>query len=397
MKTFFGGKRMIENRKISTLTFLGVIVSLAMSFVDTIWSLYIDSFVHSAFLVGLVSSLTTAIYFVSYFFVIPLVERKEKIKLYTFSLLIFALTYFLFSIFSSFALLILLCFVLSFFGSLMITSFGILVKDFSKNRNLAKNEGILYSLRNVAWVVGPLIAGFLLSSYGFKLVFFISALIFALGFLVVRSSRLRNKDIKKKVDKNLIRNFFDFFKNKNRVFAYLLSGGVSVWWSLIYVFIPVYIVERGLADLVVGYFLFAVALPLVFTEFYFSKLASKKGFRKLFKRGYLIVVFASLICFFVSNIYLMLLVLVLGSFGMGMLESTTEAYFFDILNEKQHLRFYGPFNTADSSLSLIARLSASAILFLFPFKYVFLLFGLFMLFYFILSFFIKERIESRMK
>jgi len=247
----------------------------------------------------------------------------------------------------------------------------------------------------MAWVLGPLIAGYLLSSFGFNLVFVFSAILICLALLVIRISRVKDVSTKKRADVNVWKNFLVFFKNKKRVFAYLLSGGVTVWWSLIYVFVPVYIVESGFSELLVGYFLFAVAVPLVFSEFYFSKVASKKGFKKLFRNGYFIIALSSLICFFVSNIYVLLLILVLGSVGMGMLESTTEAYFFDILGKNQHLRFYGPFNTADSSLSLIAKLGASAVLFLLPFQYLFLLFGLFMFFYFVLSFFIRDKIESR--
>ena len=80
---------------------------------------------------------------------------------------------------------------------------------------------------------------------------------------------------------------------------------------------------------------------------------------------------------------------------MAGLEATTEAYFFDILGKKQHLRFYGPFNTADSSLSLIAKLGASGVLFLLPFRYLFVFFACFMFGYFVLSFFMKDSIECR--
>ena len=395
MKNLFGGKRLLDNKKLYTITFVSVLTGLAASFIDTIWAIYIESFVHSAFLVGLISSLITAVSFVSYFFVIPLVEKKDKVKLYSISLIMFVLAYTLFSIFSDLILLIIICLPLAFFGSLKITSFGIVIKDFSKRKNLAKNEGFLYAVENVAWVLGPLIAGYILSSYGFSLVFFLSSLLFLFSFIILLFSKMKDSEVKKKVDGDILKNFLVFFKNKTRVFAYVLSGGVSVWWTLIYIFIPVYIIEQGFSELLVGYFLFAIAIPLVFTEYKFSILASKKGFKRLFRLGYFIVSVASIICFFISNIYFMLGILVLGSFGMAMLESTTEAYFFDILDRKQHLRFYGPFNTADSLLSLIAKLCASGVLFFFSFQHLFLLFGMFMFFCCILSFFIKDSIECR--
>lgn len=397
MKNLFGSKKILEDKKIYIITFVGLLTGLGISFIDTIWALYINSFVHSAFLVGLVSALITFISFISYFFVVPLVEKNDRVKLYSVSLLVAVLSYLLFSIFSSFILLILIIIPIAFFRSLRITSFGIIVKDYSGRKNLAKNEGFLYTIENIAWVVGPLIAGYLLNSYGFSLVFFITSIIILSSFFVVRFFKMRDSEIKKKIDGKLLRNFIAFFKNKNRVFAYLLSGGVSVWWSLIYIFIPVYIVENGFSVLIVGYFLFATQTPLILTEYRLSVLASKKGFKKLFRYGYFIVTIASLICFFVSNIYFLLGVLVLASFGMAMLEPTTESYFFDVLKGRQHLRFYGPFNTADTALSSIAKVSASALLFFLPFEYIFILFSLFMFFYFVLTFFIKDSIESRRK
>ncbi|MGD9276578.1 MAG: MFS transporter [Candidatus Pacearchaeota archaeon] len=395
MKNLFAGKRLLEDKKIYIITFVSVLTGLGVSFVDTVWALYIDSFVHSVFLVGLVSALITFISFISYFFVIPLVEKNDRVKLYLLSLIIYVLSFFLFSIFSSFILLILIVIPLAFFKSLRITSFGIIVKDYSKRKNLVKNEGFLYAVENIAWVIGPLIAGYLLSSYGFGFVFFITSLILLFSFFVVRFSKMKDSEIKKKLDGDMMKNFIDFFRNKNRVFAYLLSGGVSVWWSLIYIFVPVYIVEAGFSELLVGYFLFAIAVPLVLGEYYFSTLASRKGFKKIFRIGYFIVGVFSLVCFFIFNIYVLLLILVLASFGMAMLESTTEAYFFDVLGKKQHLRFYGPFNTADTLLGSIARLSSSALLFFLPFKFIFILFSGFMIFNFVLTFFIKDSIESR--
>ncbi len=395
MKFLFGSKSLMKNKKIFFISAISILTGLSASFIDTIWALYIESFVHSAFLVGLLSSLITAVSFISYFFVIPLVEKRDRVKLYSFSLIVSVLAYVLFSINSHLILFILIALPLTFFSSLRITSFGIIVKDFSKRKNLVKNEGILYSIENIAWVIGPLIAGYILSILGFSSVFLISAIILFSAFLIIRMSKMKDSEIKKKIDGSFTKNFFDFFKSKDRVFAYLLSGGVSVWWGLIYIFIPVYIIERGFSELLVGYFLFAIAIPLVLTEYYFSNLASRKGFKKIFRRGYFIVGIFSIACFFFSNIYIILGFLVLASFGMAMLESTTEAYFFDILKSNQHLHFYGPFNTADNSLSFISKIIASGVLFLLPFEFLFILFGCFMFFYSVLTFFIKDSIECR--
>jgi len=154
--------------------------------------------------------------------------------------------------------------------------------------------------------------------------------------------------------------------------------------------------RHGLGIKWVGYFLFAVAIPLVLCEYYFSKVAERNGFRKIFYQGYLLVTVLVFTCFFVSNIYWVLSLLVLASFGMAMLEPTTEAYFFDILKKKESLRYYGPYKTVQDVGNLLGKLLSVLLLVFLPFEYLFLLFGFFMLWMFSLSLRTKKVIEKDM-
>jgi len=87
----------------------------------------------------------------------------------------------------------------------------------------------------------------------------------------------------------------------------------------------------------------------------------------------------------------------LASVGLAMTESTTEAYFFDILKGKEELRFYGPYNTTTSANHLVAKLIPSLFLLVLPFKFVFLFFGLMMFGFFLLSYKIRDVVEDGKK
>lgn len=380
-------------KKFYFIGIIGLLTGLSSAFISTIWALYLHSFIESSSLIAVILAFLTTVTFVSYFLIIPIIEKYDKAKLYLLSLLVYVACYLVFSFFHNFYLFLILAFFISIFAALRVTCFGILVKDFSKRKDLVKNEGFYYALENIAWVLGPLIAGFILSKFDFSHVFFLSSLFLFFAFFVMQHSRLKDKRVSSRIDGNYLKNFLDFFRNKKRIFAYLLAGGVNVWWSLIYVFIPLYIIDKGLNEVWVGYFLFAVAVPLVFLEYKFSLSASTQGFRKLFQIGYFVVFVSVILCFWFSNIYLILLILFFASFGMAMLEPTTEAYFFDMVKDKEDLKFYGPFKTAGTSLSAISKLFAGFVLFIFPFKFVFLLYGLFMFGLFFLSFFIKDYFE----
>jgi len=100
--------------------------------------------------------------------------------------------------------------------------------------------------------------------------------------------RIKDLNIKKKPDFNITKNFFAFFKSKDRVISYILGGGVNLWWILIFLFMPLFILRQGLDDLWIGYFLFASMVPLVALTYLFAKKAGKIGFKRIFKIGFLI-------------------------------------------------------------------------------------------------------------
>lgn len=99
---------------------------------------------------------------------------------------------------------------------------------------------------------------------------------------------------------------------------------------------------------------------------------------------------------FLANIYAILVVLIVASIGVAMVEPVGEAYFFDILQtKKEELRFYSPYTTTVDVSHFIGRISATIVLFFLPFKFLFLLFALFMLILFLVSTKMKNIVEFR--
>lgn len=382
---------------IAKLSIVGLIVALSAAYIDTIWAIYLDSFLNSPALVGFLSAALTAISFFSYFFIIPIIEKNNKKKIYSWALFLFMIAYLLLALNKNFYLLLILAIAMTILHAFRITSFGLLIKDNSIDKKLSSNEGLIYTFSNIAWVVGPLIAGFIAAELGINWVFIFSASFVCFGLIFFKFSKIKNNAVKKKIDRDIRKNFIDFFKDKKRLLAYVLGGGVNAWWSFIYLFIPLMIIREGLGDMWVGYFLFGIAVPLILFEYKFSTWAGKKGFKKVFKIGYLIPSLIALICFFVPNIYLILLLLILASIGLAMIEPTTEAYFLDVLEDREKDRFYGPYNTAIDAGNFISKILASAILFFLPFKFIFLLMFVLMFIFFLLSFKIKNIIEARRK
>ena len=393
-------KRYFYSTPIAKLSVVSMIVALSSAMIDSVWAVYLDSFIHSEVGVGIISAALTLISLISYFIFIPLIQKSNKSKLFSNSLILFSSTYLLFALISDFFIFLFLAITVTLLYVLRMTSFGILVKDSSSEKELVKNEGLVYTFFNLAWVLGPLLAGFLLAKFGnmtgTTLVFVCSSVFIIIAFFIFKLAHIKNTNVIKNPSKRVWKNFADFFKQKDRVLAYVLGGGVYLWFCFIYLFIPLHIVRSGLSEAYVGYFLFVAAIPFILFEYYFSKKACDFGFKKIFKLGFLLIAICSIVCFFLNNIYIILGILVIASIGVAMIEPIAEAYFFDVLQtKKEELRFYSPYTTTVDVYHFVGRVSSTLVLFFLPFKFLFLLFAAFMFGLFLVSSRIRNVIESR--
>ncbi|MBI2043388.1 MFS transporter [Candidatus Pacearchaeota archaeon] len=382
---------------IAKFAFVIFLVSLSAAFIDTIWAVYLNGFLQNESFVGLYSGFLSVLVFLSFFLLVPLVEKSNKSKLYAASLLILIVLFVLFALNKNLIFFIILSIIGTIITAVRITSMGTIVRDISRKSTISKNEGFVYSFNNIAWVFGPLIVGLILLDFGISYVFLSSAFLVFFAFILFKMSGIRDANVMRKIHANVFKNFMEFFRNKERTISYFIGAGVTFWWVLIYLYMPLFILENGLKESFIGIFLFAAALPLIVFEYPFSKAAGKFGAKKFFLMGYLFMFAISVLAFFfVSQIYIVLGILVLGSIGMAMLEPTTEAYFFDIIkNKKEENRFYGPYNTAIEVGLIFGKVAPAILLIFLPFKYIFIIFGTVMFLLFLLSFKARNIVEGR--
>jgi MFS family permease len=386
-----------DKAPIRSIGFILFVLGIALALVTTVWSLYIRGFLTNDAHVGLVNSFLLFISFLAYFFIIPLIEKSDKYKLVIKMLVLIAIGYFLYFFVNSIYLFLLIAVMMAVIGPIRISATGLLIRHNSSRANLSKNEGFIFSLFNLSFLIGPLLGGFLLAFTGIRSLFLVAAVMFIASIFVLKYSKIDHGGIKKRVDKKVFKNFAAFFKKKERTMAYFLGMGVPFWWSMIYIFLPLHIVKE-LSTSWVGIFLALVTVPLISLEYFFGKKAGKKGYKKLFFIGFLIPAAISLISFFFySNIYFIMSAIILASFGLAMVESNSESYFFDILKGKQDQRFFSIYNTSAVSGSILGQLIFSLVLLALPFRYVFLVYFVAMLAFAILSLSVKKVIEEKRK
>ncbi len=384
--------------KITKLSVIVLLVTLSLSLIDTIWAIYLYQFIQSESIVGFTSALFTLASLFGFIFLIPFIEKHDKVKLFELTLFLTGICYILFAINPSFWIILLLGLIITFITVIRIDCFGIIVNDASKKQELAKNEGLIYTLANFGWLIGPLIAAPMSEIFGISVIFILSAFFIFAALVSYKFMHIGiRKRIVKKPDGNFFKNVKSFFKNKDLLKNYIISGNGSVWWSFAFIFIPLYLLEKGFSISHIGYFLFFMILPLIIFEYFFTRLADKTNYRIIFIIGNLIPAVVLVACFFIGNLYLQLALIILGSIGIAMTESSSEAYFF-LVSPKKHIeKYYSVYNTALDVFSFIGKVFVALILLVFAFKFTFLFLALVFLLFALVSSVMKETSGTNLK
>ena len=166
--------------------------------------------------------------------------------------------------------------------------------------------------------------------------------------------------------------------------------GLLFWWSMIYIFIPLYISDSGFSVETVGIVLFMVVLPLILLEVPAGNLADKLGYKKFFFFGFLLMSIVAASTFFASSPIIVLTLIVCGSIGAAFIEPLREAYFFEITAKSNENRFYSIHRIAVPIGQLIGPVLFSTFLLFSTYRYLFLFIGILMFIFSIISLFIKE-------
>jgi len=391
----FTKNRLLRLKTIDKLGFSYLVALIGFASIGTIWSLYLKSFLGNTSYVGFFAMFFAVVSFLAYFFIIPIVEKNSKTSLLFLVFFIYMTSYFIFSFYSNLYLIIIIGIIMSIAGSLRITLFGLIVRDKSRASNVAKNEGLIFSFLNSAWFIGPILAGYISQRASFNYIFFFAGFLILISMIMFYFFKVKDNRVDKKIDRNALKVFAEFFKSRERRLIYLVSCATSFWWALIYVYMPIFIIENGFSSFIVGFFISAVVVPLIACEYYFGKMAGSRGFKGLFFRGHFLVGIIAIFCFFFPNPAFVITIMILASFGIAMVEPTQEAYFFDITKKNERDKFFPPYTTSIDMGHLTANLLAAVILLLLPFKFIFLLFGFGMLIVSCCSLMIRDHIEVK--
>ena len=266
-------------------------------------------------------------------------------------------------------------------------SLSLFVHEYSKKANIALEEGRYYLFNNIGWIIGPLIGGYSAKFFGNESIFIVSTFFFLVALLVFlhQGFVVKHPHIQNGIHTEGIRELWDnmktFLQRVELRKVFFVSLGLTFWWKLRGVYMPLTIENMGYSQDVVGWVMSMGILPLVLLEQYAGRLAQRNGVRTYIILGFTLVAAFVLSFIFASPWPILLFVLFASAdIGAAFLEPLRITYFFEVVKKKEAERFFGLYNTAETLGHIMAPLLGGFFLFVGQGNIQYLWGGFFLLF-----------------
>lgn len=384
-----------EHGKIKSSTeviFIRTLVAFSIAAVDSVWSIYMNSFGMSDANIGYITSLLVLVNILGAFIITPLLEKFHEKKVAFVAILGMAGSFIGFMFTSKIWVFVIFAIIYYFSSFVRSISLMLLLRDNSTRENFTKDNGLSGSLINLGWFIGPLIGGYVYAVSGVNAVFIYAIVVLFLSLvLYLKSSEISEKKHSKKKHSNLFLNLKYALKSKKIYFPFLMQTGISFWWALIFIYVPLLIINSGLGVEVVGIFISASMLPLAIFENYAGKKVNSIGFRLLFILGFTLLGVSALASFFIGEIIPILFLLVIASLGMAFIETLPISFFFSKIKDSEEEILTPIFNLSPQIGSFLSKAILASFILFFNSKIVFLVTGVIMFIYAGIAYFMVEK------
>lgn len=383
------GKKIFIQNKSFQFIFVFFFISMALGIFDGVYSIYLESILNNPALVGFVSGLIIMIMFFTYLFLTQFYSKYLVTFVWLISTILMAFSLFLLYFFESIIVFAILISIAIVSMTLHLNTTAIILRHSTTLENIGKIQGYYYTFRNLGWVIGPLISSVVLYKSGILNNFLYIGLFIFLGWLLFLYYQIKAYEENKPITitlKTIRQNIFEYFKNKELLKLYFIRGGLSFYWSVLYIFTPLYIIINNLSLSFVGIYLGIAAIPTILLEFKIGKLLDFNKIKNFFVVGYVFIIFFLFLAFLLNNIYYSLAAILLSVIGASFLEPTCETYFFKNVNQFITDRYYGVYRTSDSLFSISSRFLFGFLLLFVSIKFIFLFSAIIFLFMLYMSY-----------
>lgn len=268
-------------------------------------------------------------------------------------------------------------------NTLVLFCIDIFVEHFGTPETIGQTRGRYLTVTNAAWIISPILSGFLITyKGGYKTIYliaFIMTILMALGmFLFVKKFKDRA------YTKIPFLTVYKYLKQNKHILAITMINFVlQFFFASMVIYTPIYLNNyMGLSWSEMGIIFTIMLLPFILLGIPLGKIIDKYNVQKktLIATGLLIMSLSTLAISLLdsSSILFWGIILFMTRVGASTVEVTSEIYFFTHIREEDAY-LLSIFRDMIPVAYIIAPLLGSIFLLFFPFKYLFIYLGTFIL------------------
>lgn len=255
----------------------------------------------------------------------------------------------------------------------------IFVEHFGNPKTIGRTRGLFGTITNLAWMISPLITGFLINYSGYRTVYMAAFVVVSIMTMGLMGSIHTFKD-KSYVKTPFLKTYAFLKKNRHIMAISVINFLLQFFFVVMTIYTPIYLHEHlGLSWSQIGVVFTIMLAPFVLFGLPVGILIDKYRVHKrsLISWGIVIAATATILIsgFTLKSILFWGILLFMTRVGATLLETTSEIYFFTHVRE-QDAYLLSVFRDMRPVAYLVAPLLASAFLYFFPFKYLFIVLGI---------------------
>lgn len=371
---------MNKKNTVHTLYILNFLLSFSIAIPAYINSTFLGEYTDAKF-VGLIFTMGSFLTFIAFANIPKILRALTNYKI-TILLLFLQLILLLTLSFSNSLLVIAPVFII-YWTVIPLLSFNldIFLESQSEDETTGKIRGVFLTYANIAWVLAPAAAGFILTNGDYWKIYLVASL-FIFPILYITQTRLKNfKD--PEYDKvQFWGTIKEIHSRKNVSKIFMANILLRFFYSWMIIYTPIYLHEYiGFEWNELGIMFTIMLLPFILLEMPIGKLADARfGEKEFLTLGFIIMAITVAIIPFITstNFWVWTMALFATRIGASIVEIMTETYFFKKIDGTD-AHILSIFRNNRSIAWIFGPLVASLFLFFFDLRYLFWALGIIML------------------
>lgn len=259
----------------------------------------------------------------------------------------------------------------------------IYIENTTNENMMGKVRGLYLTSANVAWVVSPLLTGFILTNGDYWKIF-ITAAVLLLPVILLLGTNFKNFKDAVYVQTPLLSTLKQIWQNKNILSSFMVSFLLQFFFAWMVIYSPIYLHNHiGFSWQEISVMFSIMLLPFVLIEIPLGKLADNRwGEKEMMSIGFIIMALSTAMISFVDSksFIVWTAILLVTRIGASIVEIMSETFFFKKV-DGQSVSIMSMYRTTRPFAYVISPIFATALFaFHLDIKYLFVILG-FIMFY----------------